>query len=157
MFEVFQFSSFLYASGLVWRHAIGNKLQISKQLFDIFESHAQDKLKQSETERKISRFIELDIPRTVSSYCSYLTLQWPALSLFTNTGPFFSHLYTVLECFALCRPDVGYVQGMSYLAAMLLLNMDVYDSFVCFANLLNSHFFLSLFRLDINEVNPNHL
>jgi hypothetical protein len=34
------------------------------------------------------------------------------------------------------RPDVGYVQGMSHLAAMLLLNLDVFPAFVAFANLL---------------------
>jgi len=127
--------------GKVWKHAIGNRLEITKQLFEIFESHANDKKKQSETEKKVSKFIEVDIPRT-----------WPGLQFFTNAGPFYTQLYTVLECFALFRPDIGYSQGMSYLAAMLLLNMDAFDAFVCFANLVNTHFFLSLFRLEINEI-----
>jgi len=35
------------------------------------------------------------------------------------------------------RPDVGYVQGMSYLAGMLLLNMDTLDAFVALCNMLN--------------------
>lgn len=42
--------------------------------------------------------------------------------------------------------------GMSYIAAMLLLYMDTYDAFVSLANLLNSHFFLSLFKMNLKEV-----
>ena len=37
---------------------------------------------------------------------------------------------------------MGYVQGMSYVAAMLLLFVgDALECFRCFANMLNSHFF----------------
>lgn len=35
---------------------------------------------------------------------------------------------------------------MSYIAAVLLLNMDGPDAFVCFANLLNQPFLLAFFR-----------
>lgn len=40
------------------------------------------------------------------------------------------------------------VQGMSFIAAMLLLNMEVAEAFVCFANLLNKPCLLAFFRLD---------
>ena len=46
-------------------------------------------------------------------------------------------LHSLLGAYATYRPDVGYVQGMSFLAAFLLLNMDVADAFISFANLLN--------------------
>lgn len=39
-----------------------------------------------------------------------------------------------LELFAMYRPDIGYVQGMSYLAWMLLIRMEGYQAFSCFAN-----------------------
>ena len=40
------------------------------------------------------------------------------------------------------------VQGMSFIAAILLLNMDVADAFVCFANLLNRPCQVTFFRMD---------
>ena len=44
------------------------------------------------------------------------------------------------------------VQGMSFIAAILLLNMDVADAFVCFANLLNRPCQVTFFRMDENMV-----
>ncbi len=37
---------------------------------------------------------------------------------------------------------------MSFIAAVLLLNMDVDDAFLCFANLLNRPCQIAFFRLD---------
>jgi len=44
----------------------------------------------------------------------------------------------VLEAYVCFRPDIGYVQGMSYLAAVMLLYMDTFPAFCCLANLLNT-------------------
>ena len=41
---------------------------------------------------------------------------------------------------------------MSYVAGMLLLHMDKYETFICFCNLLNSHFFMSLFKMNLVEL-----
>jgi len=41
---------------------------------------------------------------------------------------------------------------MSFIAAVLLLNMDDVDTFVCFANLLNKPCEVAFFRLDENLV-----
>eukprot|EP00471_Norrisiella_sphaerica_P000427 CAMPEP_0184488152 /NCGR_PEP_ID=MMETSP0113_2-20130426/10555_1 /TAXON_ID=91329 /ORGANISM="Norrisiella sphaerica, Strain BC52" /LENGTH=524 /DNA_ID=CAMNT_0026870635 /DNA_START=492 /DNA_END=2066 /DNA_ORIENTATION=+ len=51
------------------------------------------------------------------------------------------HLQHVLQAYCFYRPDVGYVQGMSYIAGHLLLYMDEYTAFVAFANLLSKPFF----------------
>ena len=48
-------------------------------------------------------------------------------------------LQTLLEVFVMLRPDLGYVQGMAFIAATLLLYMDEYSAFVCFANLMVFH------------------
>ena len=48
-----------------------------------------------------------------------------------------------MMCFYTCQ-----VQGMSFIAAVLLLNMDVDDAFICFANLLNRPCQIAFFRLD---------
>lgn len=48
------------------------------------------------------------------------------------------NLREVLETFCLYRPDIGYVQGMAYIAANLLRNMDAFTAFVAFSNLIVS-------------------
>jgi hypothetical protein len=71
--------------------------------------------------------IPLDLPRT-----------FPCLSFFQVGGPSHGPLGQVLEAYVCYRPDIGYVQGMSYLAAVMLLYMDTFPAFCCLANLLNS-------------------
>lgn len=44
------------------------------------------------------------------------------------------------------------MQGMTYIAGMLSLCQNSYDAFVSFANLLNSHFFMTLFKMEISEI-----
>eukprot|EP00696_Hemimastix_kukwesjijk_P012002 gnl/Hemi2/25043_TR8421_c0_g1_i1.p3 gnl/Hemi2/25043_TR8421_c0_g1~~gnl/Hemi2/25043_TR8421_c0_g1_i1.p3 ORF type:complete len:195 (+),score=53.60 gnl/Hemi2/25043_TR8421_c0_g1_i1:947-1531(+) len=56
--------------------------------------------------------------------------------------------------YAYYRPDVGYVQGMSYMAAMLLLYMDAYEAFTCFANLLSNSHFITFLRMDMAQIRP---
>eukprot|EP00741_Cyanophora_paradoxa_P002005 tig00000525_g1944.t1 len=158
--------------GVVWPLAIGNQLQITRELFTIFGQHARQARKEvaSSLEKELEyaaefaadettavskpgpalrvvgkegtiRFIEFDLART-----------FPTLAKFHDTGSFYDELRSVLESYVFYRPDVGYVQGMSYLAAMLLLYMDSYTAFVCLANMLNQHYFLSFFRLDVAEL-----
>jgi TBC1 domain family member 14 len=43
---------------------------------------------------------------------------------------------------------VGYVQGQAFLAGMFLLNSDLFDSFICFANLLNRPYFQTFYRFN---------
>jgi hypothetical protein len=58
--------------------------------------------------------IDTDIPRT-----------FPKLGgIFQHEGIYNAKLYRILEAFTMYRPDIGYVQGMSYVAATLLLFMD---------------------------------
>ena len=60
----------------------------------------------------------------------------------------------MLGAYACYRPDVGYVQGMSFLAAVLLLNMEAGDAFVCLANLLNRSSYMAFFRVDYALMEP---
>jgi hypothetical protein len=51
------------------------------------------------------------------------------------------------------RPDIGYVQGMSYVAAMILLNTGTTESaFITFANLLNSELYFNIYRMQSDKV-----
>eukprot|EP00466_Bigelowiella_natans_P005260 jgi/Bigna1/87103/estExt_fgenesh1_pg.C_160228 len=82
-----------------------------------------------------------DIPRT-----------FPQLKFFHKEGPLHEPLLKVLQAYVCYRPDVGYVQGMSYLAAILLLNMCTEDAFQCLANLLNQDIYFAFFRMDVDKM-----
>jgi hypothetical protein len=51
-------------------------------------------------------------------------------------GPFYQQLWDILETYSIFRPEIGYVQGMSFLAAMFLLYMDEFTSFRCLGTIL---------------------
>nr|DBA15235.1 TPA: hypothetical protein GDO54_004476 [Pyxicephalus adspersus] len=139
--------------GKVWSLAIGNELNITPELYEIFLSRAKERWKcfsetgsENETEdagvsvadREASlELIKLDISRT-----------FPSLYIFQKGGPYHDLLHSVLGAYTCYRPDVGYVQGMSFIAAVLILNLEEADAFIAFANLLNKPCQLAFFRVD---------
>ncbi|XP_017774103.1 PREDICTED: TBC1 domain family member 14-like [Nicrophorus vespilloides] len=135
--------------GKVWRLAIGNDLNLSQQLYEICLSRAQNRLSSPEPPKSESDIdqessmdvIQLDISRT-----------FPNLCIFQEGGPYSDVLHSLLAAYVCYRPDVGYVQGMSYIAAILILNMEPFDAFVCFANLLNKPLHIAAFTLNQNQI-----
>ncbi|XP_055502566.1 TBC1 domain family member 12 isoform X2 [Leucoraja erinacea] len=139
--------------GKVWSLAVGNELNITHELYEIFLSRAKERWKnfsevgsENETEepgasgadREASlELIKLDISRT-----------FPSLFIFQKGGPYHDLLHSVLGAYTCYRPDVGYVQGMSFVAAVLILNLEEADAFIAFANLLNKPCQLAFFRVD---------
>ncbi|XP_060048234.1 TBC1 domain family member 12 isoform X2 [Erinaceus europaeus] len=113
--------------GKVWSLAIGNELNITPELYEIFLSRAKERWKSfseassendsegvSLADREGSlELIKLDISRT-----------FPSLYIFQK------------------------VQGMSFIAAVLILNLEEADAFIAFANLLNKPCQLAFFRVD---------
>jgi hypothetical protein len=85
--------------------------------------------------------IERDLPRT-----------FPTLGFFHDGGPMQESLQRVLYCYTCCRPDVGYVQGMTFLVAMLLLNMEELEAFQCLVNLMHNRDNIDFFRLEKEAV-----
>lgn len=81
--------------------------------------------------------IDLKLPETVALIEFDLPRTFPTLGFFHNGGPLQSGLDNILTCYAHYKPEIGYVQGMSYLAAMLLLYMDEDQAFICLANLID--------------------
>jgi hypothetical protein len=60
-----------------------------------------------------------------------------------------SEIKKLLELFELHRPDIKYVQGMSYLAWIFLIRMNPYNAFACFCNLiLSDTFVFSLYTFE---------
>lgn len=107
--------------GKVWKLAIKNELNITLQLFRL--SLERGKSKQNNDSLNA---IKLDVSRT-----------FPSLCVFQSGGPLSDSLQSILAAYTVYRPDMGYVQGMSFIGAILSLNMDVAEAFTCFANLLN--------------------
>lgn len=130
--------------GLLWELLLPNDLTITSELYQIFLAHAQ-RAKEAKTntlgKEDTAELIELDLPRT-----------FPALMFFQADGPCYRPLRDILEAYVCYRPDVGYVQGMSYIAGVLLLYMDAFPAFKVLANMLNRPCLLAFFRMDEHQV-----
>lgn len=70
-------------------------------------------------------------------------------------GPYYDILHCLLGAYVCYRPDVGYVQGMSFIAAILILNLEAADAFICFSNLLNRPCHMAFFSLNQSLVSIN--
>jgi len=140
-----------YMRKTVWPLLIGNKMGISEELFEIHGGRAfevrrnasgatLDDANSANKEQSVL-LIPVDIGRT-----------FPLLGFFQEEGPQHEELRHVLEAYVCLRPDIGYVQGMSFIAAIFLLNMDCYNSFQCLANVLNRKMFLEFFRMNMIQI-----
>ncbi|KAM7016482.1 TBC1 domain family member 12 isoform 3-T3 [Passerculus sandwichensis] len=106
--------------GKVWSLAVGNELNITPELYEIFLSRAKERWKsfsETSTENDIEdagasvadreaslELIKLDISRT-----------FPSLYIFQKGGPYHDLLHSVLGAYTCYRPDVGYM--LKYFAA----------------------------------------
>uniref|UniRef100_A0A671RGL2 TBC1 domain family member 12-like n=1 Tax=Sinocyclocheilus anshuiensis TaxID=1608454 RepID=A0A671RGL2_9TELE len=120
-----------------------------RDLYEIFLSRAKERWKsfretgsEMESDDSADRessldLIKLDISRT-----------FPPLFIFQKGGPYHDLLHSLLGAYTCYRPDVGYVQGMSFIAAVLILNLEEADAFIAFANLLNKPCQMVFFRVD---------
>ncbi|KAJ8904939.1 hypothetical protein NDN08_001452 [Rhodosorus marinus] len=153
--------------GQVWCSLLGNKLNITADLFQVLCEQAEKSREAYEEEKEhienadgdvggfggkaeelllkaisTHKMILLDLPRT-----------YPELEIFRNeNSPYRQHLLEVLEAFVCFRPEVGYSQGMSFLAALLLLYMEPADAFMVFTNILTSSCFVNFYRMKMPEV-----
>ena len=103
---------------IIWRFLIKNDLKITKQLFKIH-------LKSAIQNYTPNTLIKKDIDRTFSHY-----QKSQEFSLITKEA------IILLNMFEIYRPDLKYVQGMSYIMVMLLLIFPPYPAFKNFCNLI---------------------
>eukprot|EP00008_Paramoeba_atlantica_P003466 CAMPEP_0201483048 /NCGR_PEP_ID=MMETSP0151_2-20130828/7284_1 /ASSEMBLY_ACC=CAM_ASM_000257 /TAXON_ID=200890 /ORGANISM="Paramoeba atlantica, Strain 621/1 / CCAP 1560/9" /LENGTH=337 /DNA_ID=CAMNT_0047866007 /DNA_START=508 /DNA_END=1521 /DNA_ORIENTATION=- len=132
--------------GKVWPLAVGNSLNLTPALFEIYKERAIE-ARQKEEGEAIGRegsliLIPNDLHRT-----------FPWLNIFKKEGPYYNHLRDILEAFVCYRPDIGYVQGMSFVAAVFLLNLEPFEAFLSLSNILNQPFFLTVYRMEEGEIN----
>ena len=89
--------------------------------------------------------IENDLPRT------FTTLEFYNQS--TEEGiSHISQLRKILRAFTVMRPDIGYVQGMSYIAGFLLMENNEYQTFVLFHNLIIKSQILSFYKFKADDI-----
>lgn len=131
--------------GRVWLKLLGNHFSITPEFYEISLKKAQSLFDSKEVQRSgrenTINLIELDIDRTFNY-----------LGIFKETSPLRDDLKEVLACFVVSRPDIGYVQGLSFLAGMLLMYMDKFQAFVALTHLVLSTNNLAFFRLNKSMV-----
>ncbi|GMT35595.1 hypothetical protein PFISCL1PPCAC_26892, partial [Pristionchus fissidentatus] len=142
--------------GKVWSLAVGNELNITPELYDCYSKRADKKLVEytenkgcdvsepsssnGNRENSLAQ-IHLDVSRT-----------FPSLGIFQKDGPYYDSLQKLLGTYVCYRPDVGYVQSMSFIAGLLLLQMEPFPAFVTFANLMNRPLQMAFFQLQQPEM-----
>jgi hypothetical protein len=165
--------------GRIWMLCLGNKFSITKEYYQIQVNNSIEILKkyqkqkenrnkmrennikkddnqindinandkeseiddeESKDKEKSIIIIELDIERT-----------FPYLGLFKGNSPMAEDLREILRVFVISRPDIGYIQGLSFIAGILLLNMDKFKAFISLMNLILNPIMLPFYKMD-NEL-----
>ncbi|KAF0990552.1 hypothetical protein HZS_5965 [Henneguya salminicola] len=103
---------------------------------DAHEDNDKIKYQSIHKTKQVIKFVDLDVNRT-----------YPQLNIFQTNGPLYADLRRVLVAYCCFRRDIGYVQGMSFIVGLLLLNMEAVDAFTVFCNLMNNPFRIALFTL----------
>ncbi|CAI9172301.1 unnamed protein product [Rangifer tarandus platyrhynchus] len=139
--------------GKVWSLAIGNELNITHELFDICLARAKERWRSlstggSEADPEDAGFSAADREASLELIKLDISRTFPSLCIFQQGGPYHDTLHSILGAYTCYRPDVGYVQGMSFIAAVLILNLDTADAFIAFSNLLNKPCQMAFFRVD---------
>ncbi|CAF0746293.1 unnamed protein product [Didymodactylos carnosus] len=156
--------------GKIWKMSIANEMALTPKLFSELEHLAREKLNEMkhhniETSKSTTTrsnhnegdsLTLLSRPETgIESLTNFVELiqldvsrTFPQLGLFQRNGPYHDYLEILLCTYVYLSPEIGYVQGQAFLAAMFLLNMDLYDSFVSFSNLLQRPYFQTFYRFN---------
>ncbi|KAI3365033.1 hypothetical protein L3Q82_010086 [Scortum barcoo] len=136
--------------GRVWSLVIGNELNITAELYEIFLCRVKEKwttLSESDDGAALA-----DSESTLQLLVRDASTTFPSLCVFQKGGPYHDLLQSILGAYSCYRPDVGYVQGMSSMAAMLILNMEEVEAFISFSNLINRPCQLSFYRVDHQQM-----
>ena len=59
----------------------------------------------------------------------------------------------VLISFVSARPDVGYIQGMGFIAAVMMLVLEEVECFIRFTNLVTSPSLIGFYLMDEHQIN----
>ncbi|KAG8766333.1 hypothetical protein FRC15_006464 [Serendipita sp. 397] len=117
--------------GHLWEKAVGNPLQMSKDMYRACSARAQRALQRGTFPEDSLVSLEKDMDETL-----------PALHLFhRETGAMRQDLKDLLLAWTVARSDegLGYTMGAARIGAMLLINIPLPHTFVTMRNLLDRH------------------
>ena len=153
--------------GRVWMLCLGNRFSITKEYYEIQVKNSKEALEKYKMNKKNEEqnntndnkinnendninikdkeksinIIELDIERT-----------FPYLGVFRGDSPMAQDLREILRVFVISRPDIGYIQGLSFIAGILLLNMDKFKAFISLMNLILNPIMLPFYKMDNESI-----
>ena len=104
--------------GRFWFKFIENKLFITPKDFQ----HNLDIYEESYKEKNDIKYI----------------LPFSYLGIFKESNPLANDLYLVLNAFRVAQNDIPYIENISYLLGVLLINMDKYQAYQCLMNIINN-------------------
>lgn len=110
---------------------VQNMLQDAVGIAEMLVAHGERSIK----------LVNVDMPRTFGHH-----------PLFQPGAEGTERTTEVLEAYICYRPDLGYVQGMSYLAATLCFHMDSFTAFKALVALMSSSLLFDMFRLEATRV-----
>jgi len=136
--------------GKVWKCSVENQLNLTPQLYAILVQRAESQINLWRGGKGRTNGVTNSPCReeTLELICLDVSRTFPQLCIFQKGGPYYDHLHNVLGAYVCYRPDLGYVQGMSFIAAILILNLDEEDAFILFANLVNRPPNSAFFNMD---------
>ena len=118
-----------------------NNIDVEKIDENDNENDEEDNKNNIKDKEKSINIIELDIERT-----------FPYLGLFKGNHPMAEDLREILRVFVISRPDIGYIQGLSFIAGILLLNMDKFKAFISLMNLILNPIMLPFYKMDNESI-----
>jgi hypothetical protein len=163
--------------GKIWSLCIGNKFSITKVYYDIeakkaiqlimkLERNSLKKSKNNNEESDLSSSLSMSTKKIYSKYIKQtldkeksinlidldIERTFPYMGVFKKDSQLGENLKEILRIFVVARPDIGYVQGLSYIAGTLLLHMEKFQAFVCFMNIILSPNILPFYLLDEKNI-----
>ena len=122
----------------LWKTRIGNSLRIDRELFESLKL----RLKSDGIRPQFAKLIVDDLNRTLSNYKNYSVGQY-----------MYDSVQELLSLFQIYRPDIGYIQGMSFLIVMLYYYYEEFECFALFCNLiLTKKMTFKCYNFEIDEV-----
>ena len=121
-----------------WLIRVGNRLKFTK---DTIEALKQ-RLEKEGIDPKVDSIITKDLNRT-----------FPDCKTYKQGREMYESMQRILRLFQLYRPDIGYVQGMSYIVSHLYYLFDENKCFALFSNLvICNKFVYSMYSFDVEKV-----
>ncbi|KRX09995.1 Sec7 domain [Pseudocohnilembus persalinus] len=153
-----------WARSTIWPLAIGNRLELTKQLYYKLLNQAQ--ACETIVANKVRKLNTEENDKDTFQYIQEINDEVANLQPFkTNNNEQFGHLIpqdfesqkksikNILSAFVFYRPDVGFFKNhMTKIAQIFITYLDEETAFQCFTNLLHNFHFLSFFRGEMREI-----